>query len=310
MSGPRFSVIVPTYNRPHRLASCLRALAALDYPPEAYEVVVVDDGSPTPLDAVVAPFQDTMALTLLRQANAGPAAARNAGAQAARGRFLAFTDDDCAPRPGWLGALSDALDREPAALVGGHTVNALHDNPYSEASQLLVSYLYTYAERRPEARMFTSNNFALMAAPFHALGAFDASFGLAAGEDRDFCDRWNRSGRPMRFAPEAVVEHSHALSLRSFVRQHLHYGRGAYRFHQFKAQRSGKGLRPDLSFYTGLLRYPLVHGRRHRWLTPALLLLTQVVNAVGYFSAVYSTRGEQPRLAYGPPSTPPPGDAA
>ena len=42
---PFFSVIVPTRDRPDRLVRCLRALAQLDYPGDAFEVVVVDDGS-------------------------------------------------------------------------------------------------------------------------------------------------------------------------------------------------------------------------------------------------------------------------
>jgi glycosyltransferase involved in cell wall biosynthesis len=42
---PLFSVIIPTYNRPERLSVCLESLARLNYPPDRYEVVVVDDGS-------------------------------------------------------------------------------------------------------------------------------------------------------------------------------------------------------------------------------------------------------------------------
>ena len=41
-----FSVIVPTRRRPIQLAQCLQALAALDYPRDAYEIIVVHDGEP------------------------------------------------------------------------------------------------------------------------------------------------------------------------------------------------------------------------------------------------------------------------
>ncbi|MDX1531774.1 MAG: glycosyltransferase [Rhodothermales bacterium] len=289
MSLPTFSVIIPAHNRPDRLAACLGALSALDYPRDRYEVIVVDDGSLRPLDTATRPFEAALDLTLLRQENAGPASARNTGAEQARGRYLAFTDDDCEPTPAWLRVYAHSFERTPQALVGGHVVNALPHNPYSEASQLLVSYLYAYADRRPSARFFTSNNFALSAEGFHDIGGFDPAFGLAAGEDRDFCDRWQRTGREMRFAPEAVVHHAHALTLRTFMQQHLHYGRGAYFFHRFKAGRGGLGLRPDLSFYAGLFRFPFSQSSRARgaWLA-SLLLLTQVSNAVGFFYAAFT----------------------
>ena len=71
---PFFSVIVPTYRRPERLAACLRALAGLDYPRERFEVIVVDDGGGATLDGAPA----TIDLTLVTQAHAGPAAATHA----------------------------------------------------------------------------------------------------------------------------------------------------------------------------------------------------------------------------------------
>src|SRR5215813_1646861 len=96
---PRFSIVVPTYRRPAILAGCLDAVARLDYPCDRFEAIVVDDGG----GAVELPraYAD-VDMVLLTQAHAGPAAARNTGAARARGDFLAFTDDDCRPDPGWL----------------------------------------------------------------------------------------------------------------------------------------------------------------------------------------------------------------
>ena len=83
-SGPSFSVIVPTHGRPRQLASCLESLTRLQAPAGNFEVVVVDDGSPEPLDEVVKPYRNRLDLTLLRQPNGGPGSARNTGAAAAR----------------------------------------------------------------------------------------------------------------------------------------------------------------------------------------------------------------------------------
>src|SRR5262245_61716846 len=114
----QYSVIIPTFARPQRLASCLAAVAKLQFPKDQYEVIVVDDGSPEPLDNTVEPFRAELKLSLARQPNAGPAAARNAGAARAVGGYLAFTDDDCEVDPNWLTALVDRMQQTPNALIG------------------------------------------------------------------------------------------------------------------------------------------------------------------------------------------------
>ncbi|MBC7811061.1 MAG: glycosyltransferase family 2 protein, partial [Burkholderiales bacterium] len=79
MSDLFFSIIIPSYNRPAQLRTCLEALTQLDYAP--FEVIVVDDHSPQPLDNVIESFTDRLNVRLLRQPdNHGPGAARNVGA--------------------------------------------------------------------------------------------------------------------------------------------------------------------------------------------------------------------------------------
>src|SRR5438552_18931735 len=102
LAKPRFSIIVPTYKRPAQLAACLQAIARLDYPRDGFEVIVVNDGSQAPPQALIASFKDRLDMTLLKQAHAGPGAARNTVAAKARGKSIAFTDDDCLPGPDWL----------------------------------------------------------------------------------------------------------------------------------------------------------------------------------------------------------------
>jgi glycosyltransferase involved in cell wall biosynthesis len=71
----QFSIIIPTRNRPQPLIDCLKSLAQIGYPRDRFEVIVVDDSSDTPLDTVTNPFQEQLVLRLMRQKNAGPAAA-------------------------------------------------------------------------------------------------------------------------------------------------------------------------------------------------------------------------------------------
>ena len=198
------SVVIPTRDRPRELERCLQALTGLSTPRESFEVIVVDDGSDPPVAPVVEKFGSKLDVVCARHPEPrGPAAARNTGAARATGSLLVFTDDDCTAAPGWVAALEKAAGA-PAAdganggtLVGGRVENALPENPFSAASQQLVSYLYAYgAETGPRFQFFCTNNLAIRADAFHALGGFDAGFPSAAGEDREFCNRFAAAGGP------------------------------------------------------------------------------------------------------------------
>lgn len=283
---PFFSVIIPTFNRPGQLATCLQALARLAYPRDRFEVIVMDDGGSAPLDDVVNRFHGALTLKLLRQENVGPAAARNRGASEAGGEFLVFTDDDCAPAPNWLQTLAAQFVASPDCAVGGQTLNALTHNLYSTASQLLISYLFSYYNAVPHAaRFFPSSNLAFPTERFRAIGGFDVTYPRAAAEDRELCDRWLHHGHRMIYAAEAVVYHAHDLAFRTFLRQHFHYGQGAFRYHQVRARRGQHRITVEPpSFYFNLLRYPFVSAQGVK--APFLMLLlvvTQVANAAGFF---------------------------
>ena len=297
---PFFSIVIPTYNRPGALVTCLSALLHLDYPRDRFEVIVVDDGGDVPLDVTAAPFRARLNLTLHRQANAGPATARNQGASLAQGPYLAFTDDDCAPAPDWLARLAEQLKAAPHAMVGGQTVNALPHNPFAEASQALISYLYAYERRQPGGMNFVaSNNIALLRNLFFEVGGFDASYPRAAGEDRAFCDAWRAAGHPILYAPEALVHHRHHLTLRSFWRQHAGYGRGAFQVRHARSEETDQGITFEPgSFYLGLLRYPFAqHNAATAAVQTLMLLLSQIATGVGFFQEALQRRASHHQVA-------------
>jgi GT2 family glycosyltransferase len=280
-----FSIIVPTYNRPEKLAQCLQSFVELEYPRDKFQVIVVNDSTEISVETTIFPFQNGLNLTLLTQPNSGPATARNTGAFAAEGKFLVFTDDDCTVAADWLQNLEKRFVETPDCLVGGRTVNALPDNIYSTASQQLIDYLYSYYNAIGDrAQFFTSNNFALPAEAFEKIGGFDTSFSLAAGEDREFCFRWLNLGGRAVYAPEVKVYHSHALTLRKFWRQQFNYGRGAFLFGEIISKSGAKGKRQHPSFYLNLLIYPFSQGSGlQKLLIAALFLVSQAGIAAGLF---------------------------
>jgi GT2 family glycosyltransferase len=277
---PFCSVVVPTYARPGLLARCLDALALLDYPHERFEVIVVDDGGELPR-SLVASFASRLDLTLLRQARAGPAAARNAGIARARGRLLAFTDDDCRPAPSWLGRLAAAHCEQPEAMLGGQTVVVVTSGLLSIASQVVVDAGRVHADRTGAPGFFTSNNLAVPAESLRALGSFDPAFVRA--EDRDLCDRWAKQGLPLVFVPKALVRHGSAFTSRRFLAQHFANGRSVHRFHRAHAGRGGGRIRPAPGYYLTLLRLAYTRGTGLRGAElAALVALAQVANYSGY----------------------------
>lgn len=282
---PSFTVVVPTYNRRQQLAECLDSLAGLDYPRDRFEVLIVDDQSDRSPEDIVAAYRDRIDVRLIVQPHGGPARARNAGARAARGDFLAFTDDDCRPARDWLSQLAAAFAQNPGHAIGGRTINRLARNPYATASQLLVDYLYAYFVNR-KGRFFTSNNLAVPTTLFREVGGFDPDMPLAAAEDREFCVRWSKRGYPLLDAPAAIIEHAHPLDFRGFCRQHFNYGRGAYYYRRIVAAREGDGLSVEpLRFYSDLLKYPL--ARRPGLPSLGLSLLLVVSQAANVWGFVY-----------------------
>ena len=287
MTQPYFSVIIPTRARPERLATCLEALSNLEYPRDRFEVIVVDDGSDIPPHDVVQRFFARLDVALLTQPHAGPATARNTAAAQARGEVLAFTDDDCAPASDWLTHLASRFAQDKDLAVGGRTINALPNDPYAAASQLIMDVVYAYYNADGgAARFVASNNVAFPKDGFHAVGGFDSSFSLAA-EDRDLCDRWVQHGFRIVYAPEVIVRHAHRMGLRGYSRQHFSYGRGAFRFQRARVNRGSGNLVKELGFYRslpGLVRRSVAQTHGPKSVLPiALLAVWQVANAAGFF---------------------------
>jgi len=284
---PVFSVVVPTRARPVQIDRCSSALIKLP-PNPTHEIIVVHDGGSNDADSVETQRHNDIDLITVRQPHAGPAAARNRGASLARGRFLAFIDDDCLPREDWLQSLETVLLRDPQGLVGGQTVNGLDRNPFSEASQLLVSYAAKTTTMKDEGyRFFPSCNLGVDRRVFQQVGGFDTRFLAPAGEDREFCARVVSSGRHLTFAHDAVVFHHHRLTLTRYLRQHFKYGRGAALFRRLCGDGEIELARTAAPWwYLRLILSPFGRYPIHRSIGLAALLgLAQVATAVGAVTA-------------------------
>jgi len=216
---PFFSVIVCTRNGRERIGACLRVIGALR---EAdYETIVVDDGS----DDGTAEFvrYEFPEVKLLSVDAVGLSAARNAGAAAAAGAILAFTDDDCEPDCEWLARLARIYQDGRFAVAGGPNLPPAarsRAEAVVRAAPGAPSHVMLDDE---EAEHLPGCNLSVTRAAFDAVGGFDPRF-RTAGDDVDFCWRLRDAGYRLGFAPGAFVWHWRRPSLRAFLRQQAGYG--------------------------------------------------------------------------------------
>ncbi|MBV8857738.1 MAG: glycosyltransferase [Acidobacteria bacterium] len=203
-----FTVVIPTHNRSDALAETLPALARQDFD-GAWEAVVVNNRCTDDTDEVVGRQSFPVPLALVHEGVPGAAAARNAGAEVARGRYLVFIDNDILVEPDFLRRHLAALEANPGCWVGGQVVNLPEQEatPFGRFRKALNPFV------PPEAGLsenegITGQNLSLPRADFERLGGFDESFFTASGEDRELAMRARESGVRILFDPSNVVLHN------------------------------------------------------------------------------------------------------
>ncbi|MFA7677370.1 MAG: glycosyltransferase [Candidatus Omnitrophota bacterium] len=186
------SIVVPTYNREERLKQSLMVLSSQDYPAHKYEIIVVDDGSVDSTEKVArsAGFPN---LIYLKQGNQGAGGAKNAGARIARGKILAFTEDDCIVRNNWLSSIARLFESNPDAdAFVGHCfyaelekINRVNTCGGKDLVKMDIKEAGTFLN-------MGNGSFAVKKNIFESLHGYDQSFRI--GEDLEFNIRMIKAG--------------------------------------------------------------------------------------------------------------------
>jgi glycosyltransferase involved in cell wall biosynthesis/GT2 family glycosyltransferase len=210
----RLTVVIPAYNAAATLGDTLDALAAQTMSPDKYSVIVVDDGSTDTTAALAA----ARGVAVLSQPNAGPAAARNAGAAAAPPdcEILVFTDADCAPAPDFLARLTAPLADVAVSGVQG-AYRTRQQALTARFAQLEFEDRYAFVAKRPTIDLVATYAAAYRRHVFAAAGGFDVSFRVADNEDTELSYRLAGAGHRLVFAPDALVFHRHPASLARYL---------------------------------------------------------------------------------------------
>jgi GT2 family glycosyltransferase len=209
MSGPSFSIVVPTFRRPDALRATLAALLELEYDRSRYEVIVVDDAADEMTARTVKQLAgQSVSLTLETQPHRGAASARNRGAQLASGDLLLFCDDDMIVEPSHLRMHVATRQRHGDVVVSAAwrfapAVEAvLRKTPFGRYRiDLERRYQFEAAGMPLDSDhgcllmpLLGAGNLALRRAAFWDVGGFDENFPVAGAEDQDFSVRARSAG--------------------------------------------------------------------------------------------------------------------
>jgi len=176
--------------------------------------VVVDDGSTDDTAAVVSQFPG---VRLIRQANAGPAAARNRGAREGASIVL-FTDDDCVPQPDWMEKMLAPFS-DPAVVGVKGAYKTAQKSLIARFVQIEYEDRYRLVSRQKDIDFIDTYSAAFRRNCFLEMGGYDTSFPVACAEDVELSYRMSARGWKMRFAPDAVVFHTHPDKLSSYLKK-------------------------------------------------------------------------------------------
>ncbi|WP_329490675.1 glycosyltransferase family 2 protein [Kitasatospora sp. NBC_01246] len=241
--APLVSVIVCTRGRPTLLGDSLSALLRTDYP--ATEFLVVDnapeDDATERLIRALGPDR----LRYLREPVPGLARARNRGLSAARGEYVAFTDDDALADPGWVSALAGAFRADPrVSCVTGLVVPAELDTEAQAVFERYCGFGKGFASRDwstrtagrdplfpfAAGRFGTGANMAFRTTVIRDLGGFDPATGAGTptrgGEDLLAFLRVLVAGHTLAYRPDAVVWHRHRRTMAELEAQIQGFGTG------------------------------------------------------------------------------------
>ena len=219
-----FSIIIPVYNRPEEVRELLESLDVQKYE-EAFEVVIVEDGSTESSEMVVREFED-LDISYFFKENSGPGDSRNYGMQRAKGTYFIIFDSDCIIPPNYLEEVSKNLHQNYVDFFGGP--DAAHED--FSAVQKAINYAMTslittggIRGKKESLSQFEPRSFNMGI----SREAFKASGGFATihpGEDPDLSIRLWELGFKSCLISEAFVYHKRRISWSKFYTQVQKFG--------------------------------------------------------------------------------------
>jgi glycosyltransferase involved in cell wall biosynthesis len=221
-----FSLIIPVYNRPDEVEELLESLTRQFYS-EAYEVVIIEDGSTIPCQEVCSRYASQLNISYYYKPNSGPGDSRNYGMKVAKGSYFIILDSDCIIPPNYLQNIAQALRENYVDCFGGPDAALDSFSDIQKAINFaMTSFLTTGGIRGKSEKIEKfqprSFNMGLSKLAFEASGGFGD---IHPGEDPDLSIRLWKLGYSTRLVSNAYVYHKRRIDWQKFYRQVHKFGK-------------------------------------------------------------------------------------
>jgi glycosyltransferase involved in cell wall biosynthesis len=218
VAAVRVSVIIPALNEEEMIGKCLESLAESCYPLDAFEVILVDNGSADHTLEIARSFSTRLRLTILQRPGVNISALRNLGAAAAKGEVLAFLDADCSVPANWIKNAASNLASDSAGVIGGN-ITIPEDSGWVARTWFQMAY----APKDGEVAYVPSGNMLMKSSTFMQIGGFNET--IKTSEDCELCSRARGEGFTVREISALTVIHWRTpQTLREFYRREAWHG--------------------------------------------------------------------------------------
>lgn len=226
MSQPRYSIIVPVYNRPDEADELLASLLQQTY--HNFEVIVVEDGSSVRCDAVIDRYRDRLNIQYFYKPNSGPGPSRNFGFEQARGNYFVVFDSDCMLPPHYFEVVEKELQANGWDAWGGpDRAHEKFTSTQQAMAYTMSSFLTTGGIRGKAVHVGKfqprSFNMGISRRVFEQTGGFRFSY---FAEDIELSIRMREMGFKVALITEAFVYHKRRATFSQFYHQVSNFGRG------------------------------------------------------------------------------------
>ncbi len=224
MASPKYSIIIPVFNRPQELDDLLQSLTKQTF--TDFEVLIVEDGSTITSEKVFEKYSQHLPIQYFFKSNSGPGPSRNFGFGKAKGEYFVVFDSDCQIPPHYLESVEKSFVSRKLDAWGGPDRGHKNFTPLQQAMAYTMSSIFTTGGiRGGKSKDFQprSFNMGISREVFEITGGFHFD---RFAEDIELSIRMKELGLLVALIPNAYVFHQRRTSLKKFFKQVANFGKG------------------------------------------------------------------------------------
>jgi glycosyltransferase involved in cell wall biosynthesis len=228
MLTPKYSIIIPVYNRPDEIEELLESLTKQTTKSVSFEAIIIEDGSKFDCKSIVDRYTDKVNIKYFTKENSGGCDSRNYGALRATGEWLILTDSDCMFAPNYFEVVDKAVNEAKFDFFGGpDTMNESFSPRQKAMNYVMTSFLATggiRSKKQSLAGLYFPRGFNY-GIKRNLYLEFGGERVMSPGEDTDLSIRLHRAGHKSGFVANAFVYHKRRTTFKKSFHQAFYFAR-------------------------------------------------------------------------------------